>query len=93
MELKNVIDPNTGQRIQIDADEVKNRQDKYLHISWVPFEWSKIDLSKIEVSYTVEWQEDVVELSLEELQAKYESEVGKLPARYKNDVEWIKSKL
>jgi hypothetical protein len=38
MELKNVIDPSTGQKIQIDADVIKNWQDKYLHVSGVLFE-------------------------------------------------------
>lgn len=82
MSLKNVMDKESRKIIQIDSTKEKNWTSKYLHRSGIPFEWEQIEVV-----------EPIKELSLELLQDQYEREIGKLPARYKNDKEWIQSKL
>lgn len=90
MELVNVMNPKTMKVEQIDAETVKDWQDKYLHCSGVLFEWSKLSLDDIAVEPTAE---DVVE-DIKALRAAYKEAKGKgVPPKYINDAERIKAQL
>lgn len=87
--------PETRAIIEIDTDKEPTWMSKYLHRnSGLPFETGlELVASSIEKTPSVE-PIDEVELTLEQIQAMYEEKTGKkAPARYKNDTEWLISKI
>jgi len=50
-------------------------------------------LPAIEKEVQEEAETSEVEMTLEDIQAKYIEKFGKLPARYKNDLNWLVNKL
>lgn len=103
--MKRVFDPVLKEVVIIDENKHKDRQTKFMHWSGKPFDllpnveaMSNEELDEIleeeEVEEVagdewVEWKE----MSLVEIQLEYENKFGKLPMRYKNDIEWLAGKL
>lgn len=100
--MKRVFDPKTQEIIVIDENKHKDRQTKFMHWSGKPFDilpnveaMSDEELDEIleeEVAEVVEQKEGKM-MTLEEIQAEYEAKFGKLPMRYKNDIERLAGKL
>lgn len=100
--MKKVLDPKTNEIIIIDENKHKDRQTKFRHWSGAEFEllpnveaMSDEELEAIieeEVAEVVEQKEGKM-MTLEEIQAEYEAKFGKLPMRYKNDIERLAGKL
>lgn len=69
--------------IKIDTFVIKDRQESCMTLSGTDF------ITKKQVTVTSETVDDI-----EDLQIKYEAKYDKpVPARYKNDSDWIISKL
>lgn len=87
--LKRVFDPAKGEVVIIDANKHKDRQTKFCHWTGKPFEVSEEVANRMPDIQL----EKVVEKTLEDIQKEYEEKIGKLPPRYKNDIEWLSKKL
>jgi len=83
--MKRVYCPKLEKVIVIDSKKEKTWKKKYWHHSGVPFQASAKETAKDDL---------LAKMPLESLQIMYEDKMEKrLPARYKNDKEWIISKL
>lgn len=106
MSLKTVMHPETMEVITIDTNKEPGWMFKYLHrITWQKFDnpvmEEVVEAPVAEVIEVTQPTEEVVEtpsekkeLTLEEIQALYLVTTGKeAPARYKNNPEWLLSKI
>lgn len=101
--MKRVSDKVTWEVFFIDEKKEPNWQQDYNHWSGVPFEWSEPtpveemtteELEEVVAEEENEEKKDNEELPLETLHDMYNALYGKeVPNRYKNDSEWIISKL
>lgn len=109
MNLRTVMNPETREIIEIDASKEPRWMFEYLHRSGVefsyPVEETGIELvaSSTEIVEPIEVNQPeaevytpdgVIDLTLEQIQARYTEVTGKdVPARYKNDTEWLLAKI
>lgn len=104
MSLKRVFDPKINEVTFICSEKEPNRQQKYFHWTWVPFEGVEYDTATKEIEASqetvveeeVEVREDIMEQAkdLTELHKEYEEKFGKLVSnRYKYNENWIREKL
>lgn len=91
------MDKETREITQVDSDIDPQWQHNYLHRSGQPFiveEEPTPDEPTLEIVEDQEMPQDVGGMTLEEAQVKYVDVTGKeLPARYKNDLTWLLSKI
>lgn len=99
--LKTVMHPETREIVTIDANKEPNRMSKYFHRNTgLPFE-NPIEevVTEQPVEEVIEeieelQEEEAVEMTIEELHTAYEEKTGKkVSNKYKNDAEWIISKI
>lgn len=86
--MKKVFDPKSKEIVIIDETKHADRQSKFYHWTGVPFVWQEVIQEPKEIQQPVQ-----VEYTLEDIQSQYEAKFGKLPPRYKNDIERLSKKL
>lgn len=99
--FKTVMNKETGEIMSVDVSKDPRRKVRYLHRSGKPFELTPTDAipseDPIQDEGTIEQvgtPQDTGEMTLEEVQTKYVQITGKeLPARYKNDLNRLLSKI
>ncbi len=81
--MKIVFDPKSQQVIEVDETKEKDRQKKYYHRSWVPFDWAKDVITF-----------DYNDLTTEKLCELVEEKMGKpVASAYKTRRSWLLAKL